>query len=74
MSKFRTGDLVKVSDTMPRSMSHFPSGGLAIVLEVKEPQGLWMYSLLLRGTSFCAWYGEAQLTMVRRNNAWDGLP
>ncbi len=62
--KYVKGDLVRLSDELPRSMSHFKGRGkLAIVMyDSKEPSefyGEHQYGLLIKGRGLSAWYQES---------------
>ena len=77
--KFEKGDLVKIIDVLRPSMSHFPSGTLAIVQHsYKDAHGgdesdEVQYSLLVREKDgrwrSNAWYYEKQLTFFDLDTA-----
>jgi len=75
------GDLVRVADKMPSCMSHFRSGGEAIVkgsysdfYYYGEPRDDEEFSLLFCDTGeSSSWYPEELLTFVRRATREDVL-
>jgi hypothetical protein len=69
MSKFKRGDLVRISDNLGPYMSHFPSGGKAVVEYSGRKYGCGSenYSLYIENKGSVAWYEESQLTLIKRN-------
>ena len=70
--QFQRGDVVGVADDLGSYMSHFPSGGEAIVMYSYRdryggrPDSPSDYSLMFMDGSEVAWYRESQLTFLRR--------
>lgn len=74
--KFPRLSFVRVSKKMPRCMSHFPSGFLAIVegtySQLYGGRDIKKYSLYMiqkgKVTDEIAWYEEGQLTLANRQD------
>jgi hypothetical protein len=66
--KFKKGDLVYITDSMPDTMKHFTGGTMAVVMgSYADEYGggereKHIYSLFVKGEGPVAWYKEDQLT------------
>ena len=71
--KFKYGDLVRISDSLGASMSHFTSGREAVVVHSYADRyggdNHTDYSIYIEGEGPVAWYRESQLTLIESNRA-----
>ncbi len=70
--KFERGDVVRIAKDLGRTMSHFPSDKIAVVMgSYKDQYGgnnTRDYTLNVKGIGECSWYEEHQLTLVESGN------
>lgn len=72
MQKFKRGDLVRIAKDLGPSMKHFQADALAVVVgSYKDQYGGGKeaekdYTLQIKGRGRCSWYGEHQLTLVKK--------